>query len=57
MKTKHGERTFAYAGPRLWNALPVHVRSEEKIVEFKTKVKTILFVDTEGFKKRAFKYC
>ena len=57
VKTKHGERTFEYAGPRLWNALPVHVRSEEKIVEFKTKVKTILFVDTEGFKKRAFKYC
>ena len=56
VKTKYGKRTFKYAGPRLWNALPLHVRTEEKIEEFKKLVKTILFSDTEGFMKRAFKY-
>ena len=56
VKTKHGKRTFKYAGPRLWNALPLHVRTEEKIEEFKKLVKTILFSDTEGFIKQAFKY-
>ena len=56
VKTKHGERTFDYAGPRLWNALPLNIRVEEKIESFKTKVKTHLFTGTDEFKGRAFKY-
>ena len=56
VKTKHGERTFNYAGPRLWNALPLEIRMEEKIETFKTKVKTLLFTKTDEFKGRAFKY-
>ena len=55
-KTKYGKRSFTYSAPRLWNALPLHVRSEEKIDSFKTMVKTILFTDTEGFLHRAFRY-
>ena len=43
VKTKYGRRTFDYVGPRLWSALPVDVRIEENVDEFKKKVKTILF--------------
>ena len=55
VSTKYGRRTFAYAGPRLWNALPLKTRTEEKIESFKVQVKTLLFTDTEGFKKKAFR--
>ena len=55
-KTKYGRRRFHFVGPRLWNALPVEIRKEKKIDVFKTKVKTLLFKDAEGFKKLAFKY-
>ena len=51
-KTKHGKRTFDYAGPRLWNALPLHVRTEENIEKLKKCVKTILFDDIDSFKKK-----
>ena len=56
VKTKYGKRTFDFAAPRLWNALPPEVRKEGVIDKFKKIVKTILFQDTEGFLKRAFKY-
>lgn len=56
VSTKYGRRTFAYAGPRLWNALPLKTRTEEDIESFKRQVKTLLFKDTDGFKRRAFRY-
>ena len=56
VKTKHGRRTFEYAGPRLWNALPLEVRLVENIEVFKSKLKTILFTDSEGLKRRIFPY-
>ena len=56
VKTKYGRRTFDYVGPRLWNAFPLDVRTEENVEEFKKKVKTILFNGTEELKSRAWKY-
>ena len=56
VKTKYGRRTFEYAGPRLWNALPLELRTVESIDIFKKQLKTLLFKDTEGLKQRAFKY-
>lgn len=44
------------AAPRLWNALPLEVRTEEDIEKFKTRVKTILFEGTEELKRRASMY-
>ena len=41
---------------QLWNALPVHIRSEEDVGKFKGLLKTLLFNETEDLKKRAFKY-
>ena len=54
-KTKYGKRTFKYNAPRLWNALPLNVRTAETVDSFKRMVKTILIQDTEGFKRKAFK--
>ena len=56
VNSKHGQRTFDYVGPRLWNALPVHIRSEEDVGKFKGLLKTLLFDGTEDLKKHAFKY-
>ena len=55
-KTKYGKRTFKYNAPRLWNALPLHIRTVDNIDTFKKMVKTILIQDTEGLKAKAFKY-
>ena len=55
-KTKYGKRLFAYNGPRLWNALPVALRSEKDTEKFKKSLKTLLFDGHEELKRRAFKY-
>ena len=38
-----GERSFALAGPRLWNALPRELRQLESVDTFKKQLKTHLF--------------
>ena len=53
-KTNYGKRTFDYVGPRLWNALPKEVREMANIELFKKQVKTILFTNADGFKRKAF---
>ena len=53
-ETKYRMRMFGYVVPRLWNALPIHVCTEENTDDFKRIVKAMLFADTEGFKWRAF---
>ena len=55
-RSKYGWRTFEYTAPRLWNALPIEIRTEGDLVKFKKSVKTLLFKGTEQFKQRAFKY-
>ena len=55
-KTKYGRRIFEYNGSRLWNALPLDIRTNENIDDYKKKVKTLLFEGNEEFKRTAFKY-
>ena len=55
-KTSYGKRIFAYNGSRLWNALPVSVRAEEDIEEYKKAIKTILFNGHEDLLRKAYKY-
>ena len=38
-----GDRAFSVAGPRLWNALPLHIRSAQSLAVFKSLLKTHLF--------------
>ena len=40
----YGDRAFAVAGPRLWNALPMHMRQPGiSLATFKKSLKTYLF--------------
>jgi len=38
-----GDRSFATAGPQLWNSLPADVRSASSLATFRRKLKTHLF--------------
>jgi len=38
-----GDRSFAIAGPRLWNSLPDDVQSAPSLATFRQKLKTYLF--------------
>ena len=38
-----GDRSFAVAGPRLWNTLPEHITSAPSLLGFRRKLKTHLF--------------
>ena len=38
-----GERAFSYAGPVVWNNLPVYIRAEPDITRFKNIPKTYFF--------------
>ena len=38
-----GDRSFATAGPRLWNSLPVDIQSAPSLTTFRHKLKTHLF--------------
>lgn len=38
-----GERAFAVAAPKLWNALPLHIRQVSSLFHFKSLLKTHLF--------------
>lgn len=40
------DRAFSVAGPKFWNALPVEVRECTSLINFKSKLKTYLFVRT-----------
>ena len=45
VNTRYGKRTFDYAGPRLWNAVPPKLRKEEDIDKFKKQLKTAVCGD------------
>ena len=55
-QTKYGKRVFEYNGSRLWNSLPVKIRSEENVEVSKKAVKTLLFTSHDQLKRTAFKY-
>ena len=43
IKSKHGERSFAFAAPTIWNSLPLHIRSCTSITTFHALLKTHFF--------------
>ena len=45
MNTTSGKRSFEYAACRLWNRLPLHVRTLNDSEQFKNNIKTILFTN------------
>jgi hypothetical protein len=40
----YGDRSFSVAGPSVWNALPLDVRSAQSFTQFKSRLKTHLFI-------------
>ena len=42
-KATLGDRSFTFAAPKLWNALPFYIRSASTVSSFKAKLKTHLF--------------
>jgi len=43
-RTKHGDRSFAVQGPRVWNSLPAELRAPGiSLTVFRNKLKTYLF--------------
>ncbi len=38
-----GDRAFSIAAPKLWNSLPVYIRTASTVHDFKGKLKTYLF--------------
>ena len=38
-----GDRSFAAAGPKVWNSLPLAIRECDSLSTFKTRLKTFLF--------------
>ena len=54
--TNYGKRRFSWVAPRLWNALPLDYRCIENLESFKSKIKTMLFNNTQEFLKKAYLY-
>ena len=43
-----GDRAFAHFAPKMWNDLPLHVRSTDKLTNFKSMLKSYLFTQAYG---------
>ena len=48
----YGSRCFARVAPKMWNLLPLNIRCQEDIGEFKKLLKTFLFTDFSKFEKK-----
>ena len=47
--SKYGSRSFSFAGPKLWNALPISIRLIVGHVLFKSKLKHMFFTNSQHF--------
>jgi hypothetical protein len=55
-QSKYGRRAFSYHGPRLWNCLPLNIRSACSLSSFKSQLKTYLFTSFDTHKSQYCKY-
>ena len=46
---KYGDRAFSHVAPKLWNLLPIEIREEHVLDEFKKKLKTFLMTKGDEF--------
>ena len=51
-KGAYGSRSFARVGPKLWNLLPLKIRMEKDIEDFKKGLKTFLFDGFHAFEQK-----
>ena len=52
----YGRRSFSYAAPRLWNALPMFIRKLDSLDNFKAKLKYHLFNNSEEYTRSVNRY-
>ena len=51
--TRYGDRAFSNCAPRLWNALPLDIRSSNSISYFRSHLKHVLFSNFDTFISQA----
>ena len=56
MDSVYGRRSFQYAAPRLWNALPLNIRKIGTLDNFKSKLKFHLFNNSHEFMRSVNRY-
>ena len=56
LNSSYGRRSYKYAAPRFWNALPLNIRSSMSLDIFKRLAKNHLFNNFSTFKSSAFMY-
>ena len=56
LDSQYGRRSFSYAAPRHWNALPYEIRSSTSLNSFKKQTKHLLFNNFNDYKKKVFVY-
>ena len=54
--SKHGRRSFSYCAPRLWNCLPLLIRSAPNLPLFKSRLKTYIFTSYDTLKQQYCRY-
>lgn len=52
----YGRRSFSYAAPRLWNALPIFIRKLDSLDNFKAKLKYHLFNNSQEYMRSVNRY-
>ena len=52
INSSYGRRSFSYAGPKLWNLIPLDIRLQSDSVTFKKKLKSYLFTNNLEFANR-----
>ena len=51
--SRYGDKSISVRAPKLWNCLPQELRIECDINQFKKKLKTFLFLDTDNLYRQA----
>ena len=46
-RSSYGDRAFSHVAPKLWNLLPTRIRLETDLIQFKTKLKSLLMREGE----------
>ena len=55
--SKAGDRAFIFYAPRLWNSLPLALRTVHNVNQFKIDLKTFLFSSFEYYKNKTKILC
>ena len=52
VNSKFGSRAFSHVAPKLWNCIPLSIRSVFKTDDFKKKLKSYLMLNAESLNEK-----